>query len=134
MEGNLINYYTGVLKNYVGFEGRARRAEYWQFTLVNFVISLVAELIGAAVKFPLLDTIYGLAVFLPGLAVSVRRLHDTGRSGWWNLIVFTCIGIIVLIVFLCQDSKPGPNKYGENPKGIGNQPVDQYGNPYNAGY
>lgn len=130
----MINYYTGVLKNYVGFEGRARRAEYWQFALVNLVIWGVLFAIGAAIGFTYLESLYSLAVFLPGLAVTVRRLHDTNRSGWWILLsVAFLIGLIALIVLLCQDSTPGPNQHGENPKGIGNVPVDQYGNSYNAG-
>jgi uncharacterized membrane protein YhaH (DUF805 family) len=131
----MINYYTGVLKNYVGFQGRARRAEFWQFTLVSVVISIVLDAIGAAAKFPLLGSLYGLAVLLPTLAVTVRRLHDTDRSGWWVLLdIIPIVGWIVVLVFLCLDSTPGANKYGPNPKGIGNQPVDQFGNAYNAGF
>ena len=126
----MINYYTGVLKNYAGFEGRARRAEYWQFALVNIIITIVLDVIGLAVKFPLLGLVYGLAILVPSLAVAFRRLHDTGRSAWWILIgLVPLVGGIVLLVFTCLDSTPGPNQFGPNPKGVGN-PAEQYG----AGY
>jgi uncharacterized membrane protein YhaH (DUF805 family) len=131
----MINYYTGVLKNYVGFEGRARRAEFWQFVLVNFVISVALDVVGLVTKLTILAAIYGLAVFLPGLAATVRRLHDTSKSGWWILIAFVpVVGIIALIVLLCLDSTPGPNAHGPNPKGVGNV-ADQYaGGQFPTGY
>ena len=126
----MIDYYTGVLKNYAGFEGRARRAEYWQFALVNIIITIVLDVIGLAVKFPLLGLVYGLAILVPSLAVAFRRLHDTGRSAWWILFALVpFVGAIVLLVFTCLDSTPGPNQFGPNPKGVGN-PAEQYG----AGY
>jgi uncharacterized membrane protein YhaH (DUF805 family) len=107
-----------VLKNYAGFSGRARRTEYWMFALFNFIITAVLDLIGMAVKLgTYLGLIYGLLVLIPGLAVGVRRLHDTGRSGWWLLIaIIPIIGAIILIVFMVMDSEPGDNKYGPNPK------------------
>ncbi|HET9172020.1 MAG TPA: DUF805 domain-containing protein [Actinospica sp.] len=127
----MIDYYTGVLKNYAVFEGRARRAEYWQFALVNFIIVVVLDIVGAVVKFPFLGVLYILAVLVPSLAVGIRRLHDTNRSGWWILIgLVPFVGGIILLVFTCLDSTPGPNQFGPNPKGVGNQPVDQY----NVGY
>jgi uncharacterized membrane protein YhaH (DUF805 family) len=126
----MIDYYTGVLKNYAGFEGRARRAEYWQFALVNIIIIIVLDVIGLAIKFPLLGLVYGLAVLVPSLAAAFRRLHDTGRSAWWILIgLVPLVGGIVLLVFTCLDSTPGPNQFGPNPKGVGN-PAEQY----SAGY
>jgi uncharacterized membrane protein YhaH (DUF805 family) len=126
----MINYYTGVLKNYAGFEGRARRAEYWQFALVNIIISIVLDVIGLAVKFPLLGLVYGLAILVPTLAVAFRRLHDTSRSAWWILIALVpFVGAIVLLVFTCLDSTPGPNQFGPNPKGVGN-PAEQYTSGY----
>jgi uncharacterized membrane protein YhaH (DUF805 family) len=135
----MINYYTGVLKNYVGFEGRARRAEYWQFALINFIIVVVLDVIGIAVKFPYLGVLYSLGVLLPGLAVAFRRLHDTDRTAWWLLIgLVPFVGWIVLLVFLCLDSTPGDNKYGPNPKGVGGQGGYQDGSyagyPTNAPY
>ena len=115
-----MNYYTAVLKNYAGFEGRARRAEFWQFALFNFIALVVLLVIGLVIHFPFLAFLYDLAVLIPSLAVAVRRLHDTNRSGWWILIgLVPIVGPIVLLVFTCLDSQPGPNQHGPNPKGIG---------------
>jgi uncharacterized membrane protein YhaH (DUF805 family) len=113
-----VNWYMAVLKNYAGFSGRARRTEYWMFALFSFIITAVLDLIGMAVKLgAYLGLIYGLLVLIPTLAVGVRRLHDTGRSGWWLLIgLIPIIGAIILIVFMVLDSEPGDNKYGPNPK------------------
>ena len=118
-----MNWYVEVLKKYAVFSGRARRKEYWFFVLFNLIISFVLGLIDGAMGFgekggagPL-GAVYSLAVLIPSLAVSVRRLHDTGRSGWWLLIgLIPCVGFIVLIVFMVQDSDPGDNQYGPNPK------------------
>lgn len=115
----LVNNYVNVLKNYVGFSGRARRREYWLFILANFIVSLVISIIGAAIKLPILTTIYALAIFLPSLGVLIRRLHDIGKSGVWYLIcLIPCVGVIWLIVLLCQDSMPGTNEFGANPKDV----------------
>lgn len=113
-----MEWYLKVLKNYVGFEGRARRTEYWMFILFNFIASLILGFIGGFIGLDsILAYIYSLAVMLPSLAVAVRRLHDTGRSGWMILLsLIPLVGAIVLIVFMCQDSQPGDNKYGSNPK------------------
>jgi uncharacterized membrane protein YhaH (DUF805 family) len=119
-----MNWYLEVVKKYAVYGGRARRKEYWYFCLFNVVISFVLAVIdGATGSFSpdagigLLGGIYTLAVFIPSIAVSIRRLHDTDRSGWWLLVAFVpVIGIIVLIVFMVQDSKPGQNQYGVNPK------------------
>lgn len=113
-----MEWYLKVLKNYVGFEGRARRKEYWMFILFNMIASLVLGFIGGLIGLDtILSYVYSLAVLLPSLAVAMRRLHDTGRSGWMILLSFIpLIGAIVLIVFMCQDSEPGDNKYGSNPK------------------
>lgn len=125
-----MKWYIKVLKQYTDFEGRARRKEYWMFTLVNFLImmALQALLFMAAGMNPESTLglflsgilgIYALGVFIPSLAVTVRRLHDTNRSGWWIFIsLIPVIGAIVLLVFLVQDSQPGTNQYGENPKGM----------------
>ncbi len=112
-----MNYYVAVLKNYVGFSGRARRAEYWQFALFNIIALAVCFGIGLAIKSQILYGLYALAVLLPGLAVAVRRLHDTDRSGWWLLIsLVPLIGGIVLLVFLCLEGTRGSNKFGADPK------------------
>lgn len=119
-----MNWYLEVLKKYAVFSGRARRKEYWFFVLFNIIISIVLAVIdGVTGSFSpeagmgLLGGIYTLAVLIPSIAVSVRRLHDTERSGWWLLIALVpLIGAIVLLVFMVQDSKPGQNQYGANPK------------------
>jgi uncharacterized membrane protein YhaH (DUF805 family) len=91
---------------YVTFEGRARRSEYWWFALAIFIASCI----------PVVQIIVGIATILPSIAVGVRRLHDTGRSGWWLLLCLVPIVSLVLIYFLAQDSQPGNNQYGANPK------------------
>jgi uncharacterized membrane protein YhaH (DUF805 family) len=117
-----MDWYLKVLRNYVTFSGRARRREYWMFVLVSMLIGVALTFVEtggempAPDQFTLLPTLYYLAVFLPGLAVAVRRLHDTGRSGWWLLIgIIPFLGSLVLLVFMCLDSE-AENKYGPNPK------------------
>jgi uncharacterized membrane protein YhaH (DUF805 family) len=106
-----------VLTQYAGFSGRARRSEYWYFFLANFLASVVASIIDAALGVSLLQWIVTLALLLPGLAVSVRRMHDTGRSGWWLLLgLIPLVGAIILIVVACQDSRPQANRWGPSPK------------------
>jgi uncharacterized membrane protein YhaH (DUF805 family) len=121
-EGVGMDWYLGVLKKYAEFNGRARRKEYWMFVLFNIIISVVLSIIDRVIGNPemglgILGTLYALAVLLPSLAVGARRLHDTGRSGWWLLIgLIPCIGFIVLIIFTVEDSQAGDNQYGPNPK------------------
>jgi uncharacterized membrane protein YhaH (DUF805 family) len=115
-----VNWYLAVLKNYVGFDGRARRQEYWMFTLVNLVIEVILYALGSishSVIFTAINGLYGLALLLPGLAVFVRRMHDTGRSGWWFFLGFVpLVGAIILLVWLATDGNQGPNRYGPDPK------------------
>ena len=114
-----LNYYTDVLKKYAVFSGRAGRQEYWMFFLYNLIFAIVAFILDKTISIGYFGALYGFAVFIPSLAVSVRRLHDTGRSGWWLLIDFVpFVGGIILIVFLVLDSQPGDNQYGPNPKGM----------------
>lgn len=88
------------------------------FALINFIISIVLYGIGMAIGIgQALEGIYSLAVLVPSIAVATRRLHDTNRSGWWQLIALTVIGIIPLIIFYAQDSDAGSNQFGANPKG-----------------
>jgi uncharacterized membrane protein YhaH (DUF805 family) len=120
-----MSWYIKVLKKYAVFSGRAKRKEYWMFVLFNFIFALVASLIDlgiglltfAVFGLGLLSILYALAVFVPGLAVSVRRLHDVGKSGWYLLInLIPIAGPIWFLVLVCTDSQPGDNKYGSNPK------------------
>lgn len=122
-----MQWYLSVLKKYATFEGRARRSEYWTFSLINLVISLVLSFLGYLSQdgsgkvgfFGIISTLYGIAVLIPGLAVTVRRLHDVGKNGWWIFIVFVpFIGWILMLTFLLTDSEPGDNQYGPNPKGV----------------
>ncbi|MGX2975256.1 DUF805 domain-containing protein [Ursidibacter arcticus] len=151
-----MNWYLAVLKKYATFTGRARRKEFWMFVLINSIISwgllFIDIAIGSAkidfntgtVEYGFFSTIYALLVLLPSIAVSVRRLHDTGRSGWWLLlgVVFTTIlgvigffiavfigmfigifigcliGTVILLILYSLDSQAGENKYGVNPKEI----------------
>ena len=113
-----MNWYFQAVKKYAEFGGRARRKEYWLFLLCHVIITcaLVAvdALAGTVVVF---TGIYSLAALIPTLAVTVRRLHDTGRSGWWYFISYIpIIGGIILLVFTVQDSDPDDNRYGANPK------------------
>lgn len=113
-----MDWYIKVLKQYVDFNGRARRTEYWMFVLFNFIIAFVLGLVDGLVGTGgILGTVYGLAVLLPGIAVGARRLHDVGRTGWWLLIgLIPLLGFLVLIFFFVQDSHEGDNEYGANPK------------------
>jgi uncharacterized membrane protein YhaH (DUF805 family) len=119
-----MNWYIEVLKKYAVFNGRARRKEYWYYYLfymliyiVLIIIDIVTGTFSAEAGMGLLGGIYTIAVLIPSIAVGVRRLHDTNRSGWWLLIgLIPIIGAIVLIVFLASDSKPEENQYGPNPK------------------
>jgi uncharacterized membrane protein YhaH (DUF805 family) len=118
-----MNWYLDVLRKYAVFGGRARRKEYWMFVLFNFIISFVLGLIDGFLGMAdsgigPLGGLYTLAVLIPTIAVGVRRLHDTGRSGWWLLIaLIPFLGWLVLLFFFVQDSQAGSNEYGPNPKG-----------------
>src|SRR5438105_5639572 len=111
-EGENMDWYMAVLRKYAEFSGRARRREYWTFALISFLIGCALGVIGALVHgLAFLSWVYSLAVLVPSIAVSVRRLHDTGRSGWWLLIgLIPLIGFIVLLVFFFQDRAPVVNQ------------------------
>lgn len=118
-----MNYYLDVLKKYAQFEGRARRAEYWYFGLFNVIVSIVLGILDSVLGLIIFENtgtigfIYSLAVLIPGFAVSVRRLHDVGKSGWFSLIVLIpVVGAIWLLVLSVRDGDPGINQYGANPK------------------
>jgi uncharacterized membrane protein YhaH (DUF805 family) len=102
--------------NYVNFQGRAIRSEYWYWVLFVFILMIVAELIDYALGIHAIYPISALAIILPGLAVSVRRLHDLDRSGWWVLLpIIPLIGSIVLIYWQCQRGTVGDNRFGPDP-------------------
>jgi uncharacterized membrane protein YhaH (DUF805 family) len=115
-----MNWYIEVLKKYAEFNGRARRMEYWYFFLFNFLIMVGLIMIGGAMGSSsggILYNLYSLAVLIPGIAVGIRRLHDTNRSGWFLLIGFIpVIGWLILIYFFAQDGDASENQYGPNPK------------------
>jgi uncharacterized membrane protein YhaH (DUF805 family) len=122
--GFIMQWYMHVLRQYAVFTGRARRTEYWMFTLFSVIISIVLavldNLLGLSFQAGstgLLGLLYSLAVLLPSIGVSIRRLHDTGRSGWWLLIgLVPLVGAIVLIVFFATAGNVGPNSHGQDPK------------------
>ncbi len=113
-----MEWYLVPWKKYAVFSGRARRREYWTFGLVNIVIGWVTVILSWMPIMPVLIllSLYSLAALIPGLAVAVRRLHDTNRSGWWVLLDLVPFGWIVLLIFLVEDSQPGVNQYGADPK------------------
>ncbi len=114
---NLQEAVQSVLSQYAGFTGRARRSEFWFWELATLLASIVAAILDAIIGAQILQFVLLLAVIVPGLAVGARRLHDTGRSGWWQLIALVpFVGIILLIVWWASDSHPD-NQYGPNPKG-----------------
>ncbi len=119
----MIEWYLKVVRdNYANFSGRARRAEYWYYILATLIINLVLTIADFAMgsDIRILSSIYGLVVFLPGLAVSVRRLHDVNKSGWFVLIAFIpIIGFIWLLILLATEGNYGPNQYGADPKNNG---------------
>jgi uncharacterized membrane protein YhaH (DUF805 family) len=119
-----MNWYLKVLKQYADFSGRARRSEYWYFALFNMIFVICAMILDNVLGIALEGIGYGpiyllyvLAMFIPGVAVLVRRLHDVGKSGWMYFIVLIpIIGAIWLIVLLFTESQQGENKWGPNPK------------------
>ena len=109
-----------VLTNYANFSGRARRSEYWLFYLFNCVVATALSVLTAVTEvgfFSVISTLFSLAMFIPGLAVTWRRLHDIGKSGGWYFIALVpLVGAILLLVWLATDSQSGENAYGPNPK------------------
>ena len=122
-----MGWYLEALKKYAVFGGRSRRKEYWYFVLFSLIVSLILSAIDAllgtfssSTNVGLLGGIYGLAIIIPSIAVSVRRLHDIDRTGWWVLIsLVPVIGTLVLLVFAVLAGTPGQNRFGPNPKASG---------------
>ena len=106
---------------YVGFTGRAARSEFWYWALFVFIVNLIAKFIDSAMgadmtHVGLVGGIVGLALFLPGLAMTIRRLHDRDKSGWWVLLVLIpLIGAIILLIWFIMRGTQGPNRFGEDP-------------------
>jgi uncharacterized membrane protein YhaH (DUF805 family) len=124
-----VDWYLAALKKYAVFSGRARRREYWYFFLFNVIITIVLGIAEGVIGLmpnsnqSILAGIYGLAVLIPGLAVGVRRLHDTNRSGWWLLLgLIPLIGALILLFLFISNGDSGPNQYGPDPKQMSPEP------------
>jgi len=120
-----VSWYLEALKKYAVFTDRSRRKEYWYFVLFNIIVALVLAAIDALLgtfsssgNIGLLSGIYGLAVIIPSIAVTVRRIHDIDRTGWWVLINLVPFGSIVILIFTLLDGTPGGNRFGPSPKAI----------------
>ncbi len=121
-----MEWATLPLKRYAEFTGRSRRKEYWMFFLLILVVAVVLSLVEGMVGlggmiggvYGPLTTLFLLATLVPSIAVGIRRLHDTNRSGWWILIALVpFVGGIILLVFYVLEGTRGPNEYGPDPKG-----------------
>ena len=117
----LLVAYLKVIKKYADFNGRADRREFWMFVLCNFIVVIVLSILGVipvlGILFKIISGLYGLAVLIPGLAVSARRLHDTDRTALFLLLaLIPVVGTIVLLVFCVAEGTAGDNKYGPDPK------------------
>lgn len=117
-----MNYYSICLSKFADFSGRARRQEYWTFALVNCLIAMLLLTLGLAFgedspASNIMVTIFYLIMLVPNLSVSVRRLHDIGKSGWYMFLsLIPLIGGLILLIWSLMDSEPGENQYGKNPK------------------
>ena len=111
---NAIDWFKKCLSNYANFSGRARGKEYWFFVLVQFAVLIIAAIIDSIIfkKPSVLYFISALALIVPSISAAARRLHDTGRTGWWYLIAFVPFGAFVLIYWLASDTKPETNQWG----------------------
>ncbi|WP_392672024.1 DUF805 domain-containing protein [Streptomyces sp. LN785] len=113
-----MHWYLDVLKKYAVFSGRARRKEYWMYTLFTVIAMIILAVLDNVLgSSPAITAIYELAVLLPSLGVAIRRLHDTGRSGWWVLFgIVPLVGGITLLIFTCLPGERSANAYGPDPK------------------
>ena len=123
-----MNWYLQAIKKYIVFEGRARRAEFWWFMLINSIISSIIQMFDyriiretelAQIQIGVIGMIYGFFIFLPQLAVTVRRLHDINKSGWFCLLFFVpCVGPIILLIMMILKGTDGANAFGEDPLAV----------------
>lgn len=115
-----MNFYLEAVKKYATFSGRARRKEYWMYLLFYAIFGAVASIIDYMIgSYSIIYGIYMLAFLIPTIAVTVRRLHDLGKSGWWYFITLIPLaGAIWLFVLMCLDGQQGENQYGQNPKEV----------------
>lgn len=116
-----MGWYMSVLKQYANFSGRARRKEYWMFSLFSWIAAVVVAVVGLAAMQSALSTllvlVYFVATVVPTIAVAVRRMHDTGRSGFWLFFSFVpVVGGITVLVFTVLAGQPGANRFGPDPK------------------
>ena len=118
---SFVDALKSVFSQYANFNGRARRSEYWFFYLAYAVVSVVLSVLAQYSSiFSVISAIVSLGLLCPSLAVSVRRLHDIGKSGWYYLFaLIPLVGAIILLIWFVKDSEPGDNMYGPNPKGMG---------------
>ena len=102
-------------KNYVGFDGRASRSEYWFWALFSIVATMVAAVMDSVVGLGFFSTVVTLGLFLPSIAVAFRRFHDMDRTAWWLLLSLTGIGTLIVIIWFCFPGTVGPNRFGADP-------------------
>ena len=114
-----MQWYMQAWRDYKKFDGRSRRTEFWMFLLVNIGVSIALGVVEAMFGSPgILSWLYSLAVLVPAIAVSIRRLHDIGLPGLWVLLILIpFLNLLLALIFLTRDSQPGANEYGPNPKG-----------------
>lgn len=114
-----MNYYLTVLRQWKNFEGRSERREYWMFILVNFLINIALAILNQIIspESGFISGIYTLFVLIPGIAVTIRRLHDIGKSGWMQLVILIpFIGWIWFLILMVKEGDIGTNKYGNSYK------------------
>ena len=120
---NFFEAVSSVIRNYVGFSGRASRSEYWYWVLFAVIVAIALRILDTGLfpdsEVPVLGGVFSIITLLPSLAVAVRRLHDVDRTGWWLLIMFTVIGLIFpLLIWSCPKGTAGPNRFGPDPLAV----------------
>ena len=118
---------SSAFARYSDFTGRASRSEYWWFVLFNLLLGIAIGMVGAMVLGPTVTNVVGLiinlALIIPSISVAARRLHDINRSGWWQLLAFTGIGIILLLIWYVREGDQGTNEHGEPRTAGANRPA-----------